>query len=336
LNQPQQHAEHILERAILCEASDIHFCPYGENVYVYFRVNGKRQADSTITLEDYAPLLSYFKFTSGMDIGEILKPQDGISHFSSTITPCALRLSTLPVHSTESLAIRILPQERVPQLHQLFLFPYQLQRMKQWITQQSGIIVFTGPTGSGKTTTLYALLTSLLQERSYQTITLEDPIEQELRDILQVQVNEKAGIDYNAGLKAALRHDPDIIMVGEIRDQKTAEFAFHAAHTGHLVLTTLHAKNAYGTIYRLLEMGISKADLEQTLISIASQQLLPLANVHEESPLPPRAGILELLEGNLLQDAIYGHPPNQSNQYRSFPQLRRKAYALGYITQESL
>ncbi|KGX85005.1 competence type IV pilus ATPase ComGA [Pontibacillus marinus] len=338
MNQAQQHAEHILENAITCEASDIHFCPYGDNVYIYFRINGKRQSDSIISSSDYAPLLSYFKFTSGMDIGEILKPQNGISHFQAKKTPCTLRLSTLPVNSTESLAIRILPQERIPQLHQLFMFPYQLQRMKKWITNQSGIIVFTGPTGSGKTTTLYALLSSLLQEKSYQTITLEDPIEQELQDILQVQVNEKAGIDYNAGLKAALRHDPDIIMVGEIRDKKTAEFAFHAAHTGHLVLTTLHAKNAYGTIFRLLEMGISKTDLEQTLISIASQQLLPttIANPHEPQRAPHRAAILELLEGSLLRNAINGDPPQQSNKYRSFSHLRRKAYALGYISQESI
>jgi len=270
LNQAQQHAEHILENAITCEASDIHFCPYGDNVYIYFRVNGKRQSDSIISSTDYAPLLSYFKFTSGMDIGEILKPQNGISHFQSKKTPCALRLSTLPVNSTESLAIRILPQERIPQLNQLFMFPYQLHRMKKWITHQSGIIVFTGPTGSGKTTTLYALLSSLLQEKS------------------------------------------------------------------HLVLTTLHAKNAYGTIYRLLEMGISKTDLEQTLISIASQQLLPISNPHDQQNIPHRAAILELLEGRLLQNAINGDPPQQSNQYRSFSHLRRKAYALGYIAQESL
>lgn len=336
MSNPQYQAESILEDALDRHASDIHFCPYGENVYVYFRLNGEREYYSILPLEQYAPLLSYFKFTSGMDIGEIFKPQDGISHFTRSHASCALRLSTLPVHSTESLAIRLLPQERIPQLHQLFMFPYQLNRLKKWITHQSGIIVFTGPTGSGKTTTLYALLTALLQERSYQTITLEDPIEQELRDILQVQVNEKAGIDYNAGLKAALRHDPDIIMVGEIRDQKTAEFAFRAAHTGHLVLTTLHAKNAYGTIFRLLEMGISQTDLEQTLIAIASQQLLPIHHTQSSLKCTSRAAILELLEGALLQNAIQGNPPIHSTLYRSFSHLRRKAYALGYIHPDTI
>src|SRR5699024_4542443 len=107
---------------------------------------------------------------------------------------------------------------------------------------------FTGPTGSGKTTTLYALLQTVLQEKSIQTITLEDPIEKDMDNILQVQVNEKAGITYQTGLKAALRHDPDVIMVGEIRDEQTAQFAFNASLTGHLVLSTLHAKNAQGTI----------------------------------------------------------------------------------------
>src|SRR5699024_1228537 len=124
---------------------------------------------------------------------------------------------------------------------QLFLFPNQLARMENWMTNRAGIILFTGPTGSGKTTTLYALLQATLQEKSYQTITLEDPIEKDIHDILQVQVNEKAGITYQTGLKAALRHDPDIIMVGEIRDEHTAQFAFNASLTGHLVLSTLHA-----------------------------------------------------------------------------------------------
>lgn len=329
-------SQNILAKAIKQNASDIHICPYGDRVMIYFRIHGVRVLDHYISLEEYKPLLSYFKFTSGMDIGEQVKPQNGISTFKSHSTTYSLRLSTLPIQATESLAIRLLPQENIPKLQQLFIFPSQLLHMKQWISQRSGIIVLTGPTGSGKTTTLYALLTSLLKEKSFQAITLEDPIEQNLNDILQVQVNEKAGMDYNAGLKAALRHDPDILMVGEIRDHKTAEFAFHAAHTGHLVLTTLHAKDAFGTLFRLLEMGISKGDLEQTLIAVASQQLIPIhTNISTIQP-SMRGAILELLDGDILSKALNGSPPQTHTKYQSFYRLRRKAYALGYTSMENI
>src|SRR5690606_33165554 len=159
---------------------------------------------------------------------------------------------------------------------QLFLFKNQLTKIKQWMNFRAGLILISGPTGSGKTTTLYALLEETLKNGSFQTITLEDPIEKNIDDILQVQVNEKAGITYQTGLKAALRHDPDIIMVGEIRDRHTAKFALEASLTGHLVLSTIHAKNTIGTIQRLLEMGLTRVELEQSLIGISSIQLIPI------------------------------------------------------------
>src|SRR5699024_10635254 len=148
-----------------------------------------------------------------------------------------------------------------------------------------------------------ALLQATLQEKSYQTITLEDPIEKDIHDILQVQVNEKAGITYQTGLKAALRHDPDIIMVGEIRDEHTAQFAFNASLTGHLVLSTHHAIDALGTVPRLLEMGIKRSDLQQSLIAVAALELLPI-NVNDTTVR--RAAILELLDGEELENTING------------------------------
>ncbi len=273
-------------------------------------------------------LLTYYKFTAGMDIGEIRKPQDGKINFQSENKTYALRLSTLPVSSSESLALRILPQSDVLQLEKLFLFPTQLTTIKEWISSKSGLILLTGPTGSGKTTTLYALLQALLLEQSYQTITLEDPVEKQIDHILQVQVNEKAGMSYQTGLKAALRHDPDILMVGEIRDKSTAQFAFQAALTGHLVLSTLHARDAFGTVHRLMEMGIQKTDLEQTLIAVASLQLLPM-KTHTQTPA--RAAILELLDKQLLHDAIRGTDPQSQPGFFSFDRLRRKAYTYGFI-----
>lgn len=326
-------SDQILAKAVQALASDIHFYPFHEQTNVYFRIHGKRLLYDTIPLSQYRLLLVHFKFTSGMDIGEIRKPQNGkmTYHRPDSVSSFDLRLSTLPVNDMESLAIRILPQDDQYNLNQLFLFPFQLKRLKHWITNRAGLVLLTGPTGSGKTTTLYALLESIIQEKSYQTITLEDPIEKEINNILQVQVNEKAGITYQSGLKAALRHDPDIIMIGEIRDRYIAKFAFEASLTGHLVLSTLHAKNANGTIHRLLEMGITKVELQQSLLAVAALQLLPIQFRNTKR----RAAIMELMDGKMLDSAIKGGEDDLT-LYHSFEYLRKKAYAYGFISKEDI
>ncbi|MFD1360689.1 competence type IV pilus ATPase ComGA [Lentibacillus salinarum] len=323
----------LLQTAVNANASDIHFYPFSDQVTIYFRVFGKRIRHRTISANQYQLLLTYYKFTSGMDIGEVRKPQNGTTIHEQFDHHYALRLSTLPVAQTESLAIRILPQESNLTLDNLFLFPNQLNKLKKWITNKSGIILLTGPTGSGKTTTLYALLQKILTEKSYQTITLEDPIEKEINDILQVQVNEKAGMTYQTGLKAALRHDPDIIMIGEIRDRFTAQFAFDASLTGHLVLSTLHAKNAAGTVQRLIELGMKETDLKQSLIAVAALQLLPVQiNQH----VARRGAIMELLDGTLLEDTIInGGDMLSTDHFHTFDHLRKKAFAYGFIAEET-
>lgn len=325
--------DQILAHAIDIHASDIHFYPFAAETKIYIRVHGKRIFYRTIPTARYELLLTYYKFTSGMDIGETRKPQNGVLFHKTQSIHYHLRLSTLPVNKNESLAIRLLPQEKNLALKNAFLFPYQLNKLYQWMQHRSGLILFTGPTGSGKTSTLYALLQSIIQDGSYQTITLEDPIEKNLSDILQVQINEKAGITYQAGLKAALRHDPDIIMVGEIRDDFTAQFAFEASLTGHLVLSTLHAKNARGTIGRLLEMGLKASDLEQSLLGIASLQLLPLYFSNEAQG---RAAIMETLDGEELENVLLRHHETVGHQSTSFNHLRKKAYAYGFISEREL
>lgn len=325
-------SEKLLAAAYKIYASDIHFYPFQEKTHIYFRMNGKRFFHQAVSVEQYNLLLTYYKFTSSMDIGEIRKPQNGvITHHTSNST-YSLRLSTLPVNHTESLAIRILPQEENLTLERLFLFPKQLNTLKKWITNRAGLILLSGPTGSGKTTTLYALLEAVLKDSSYQAITLEDPVEKSINDILQVQVNEKAGISYQTGLKAALRHDPDIIMIGEIRDKYTAKFAFEASLTGHLVLSTLHAKNTFGTIHRLMDMGLSSSDLKQSLIGVASLELLP---IHLEATGNKRTAIMELLDGPLLEQIIDGEEPTMTQNFQSFEYLRKKALAYGFITEET-
>jgi len=330
---PAQVLSHtLLHAAFEVQASDIHFYPFKDHTDIYFRVHGRREFYQQILNSEYQLLLTYYKFTSKMDIGENRRPQNGAITYQVRMKKYALRLSTLPVSHMESLAIRILPQQDNLTLDELFLFPNQSKNLKKWMSHHAGIILLTGPTGSGKSTTLYALLESVLDNTPYQTITLEDPIEKDLPNILQVQVNEKAGITYQTGLKAALRHDPDILMIGEIRDKYTARFAFDAALTGHLVLSTLHAKNAIGTIHRLREIGISQSDLEQSLIAIAAIELLPLEINHE---VKRRTAILEMLDDELLEKAVNGQTINHAYPFQSFSHLRKKAYAYGFISEKA-
>ncbi len=321
-------SEKLIKSAISQDVTDIHFLPSSHRTDIFFRIHGKRKLFKDVPFRQYQQILSFYKFTSGMDIGEVRKPQNGtIPYTSGRGQAYSLRLSTLPVKDSESLAIRILPQTETPSLDHLCLFPFQLAKLKNMIAARAGIILFTGPTGSGKTTTLYALLQSLLDRFSPQVITLEDPIEKELNQVIQVQVNEKAGLSYQTGLKAVLRHDPDILMLGEIRDEKTARIAVQAAYTGHLVLSTLHAIDAYGTIKRLLDMEINRSDLQQVLLGVCALQLIPIylpgANVG-------RAAVLELLDKKRLSESISGYNPYLSPSFPTFSRLRRKAYAYGF------
>ncbi len=331
LNSALPIVERLLNKAIDQQATDIHFYPFSNEAKIYFRLQGKRIFQQAISIKHYELVLTYFKFSSGMDIGISKKPQDGsIPHETHPSGMYSLRLSTLPLSELESLAIRILPQEEQLPLERLFLFSHQLKVIKKWTENRAGIILLTGPTGSGKSTTLYALLQNIIKEKSFQAITLEDPIERRLDNVLQVQINEKAGVTYQAGLKAVLRHDPDMIMIGELRDNETAAFAFNASLTGHLVLSTLHAKNAQGTIYRLLEMGIKQQDLLQSLVAVAALQLIP---IKMKDNITRRAAILELLEGEKLKKTILTGKSIKEDENHSFEHLRRKAYAYGFFSE---
>lgn len=328
-------ANMLLEHACKQQSSDIHFYPdpIHDVTKIYYRILGKRKYIKSIKQALYKVILTYFKFTSNMDIGESRRPQNGILTFESKHKEhYSLRLSTLPLSNHESLTIRILPQEKNPTLEQLFLFPTQFKKMKDWLRQPSGIILFTGPTGCGKSTTMYALLEALLKDSTVQAITLEDPIERKLNEVLQVEVNEKAGVSYQTGLKAALRHDPDILMIGEIRDEETAHFAFEAALTGHLVLSTLHAKDTIGTIDRLIDLGINRVDIEQSLISVAAIRLLPIKRMKQ---VQQRAAIVELLDDIDLLNTIKGENKNMEYKQHTFQRLMEKAYIYGFITKET-
>ncbi|UOQ85995.1 competence type IV pilus ATPase ComGA [Gracilibacillus salinarum] len=326
MNKASAISNHILQAAIEAHASDIHFIPRHQDIHIFFRCNGTRIYHSSIAKDQYALVLAYYKFAGQMDIGENRSPQQGALYYTFRTNSYSLRLYTLPIKNNESFAIRILPQQEIQHLKRLFLFHNQFQTVEKWLTMKTGLILLTGATGSGKSTTLYALLQAFAKTSHFQIITLEDPIEKPLDNVVQVQVNEKAGITYDAGLKAALRHDPDILMIGEIRDAKTAKFAFHAANTGHLVLSTLHANHAKGTIHRLLEMGITPVDIDQNLQAVASIQLVSL---QVRKFAKQRAAILDILEKQHIKSIL--HDQQDTNQ-SSFEHLRRKAYAFGYLT----
>lgn len=334
-NQAASYVKKLLFDAFQQEASDIHFYPATQcnEVAIYYRVLGSRQLKQKISKAFYQLILTYFKFSAAMDIGETRRPQDGtMSWYINHTEYYELRLSTLPLHESESLTIRIFPQTNHFTLEELFLFPAQLTQMKKWLTKKAGLILFTGPTGSGKTTTMYALLQSLQQEQAYQIVTLEDPIERKLADIIQVEVNEKAGITYQTGLKAALRHDPDVLLIGEIRDEYTARQAVRAALTGHLVLSTLHAKDALSTLERLNDLGIQRHDLKQVLLAIAAMQLIP---IKQFDIVNRRAAIVELLDEPLIKALLEGKT-FAKEQFYTFQKLKEKAYIYGFITQETL
>lgn len=295
----------------------------------------------TLSKEECERLISHFKFTASMDIGEKRRPQSGAYSFSHNGHSIGLRFSTLPSSKNESMVIRILPQENQIPYYQISIFPELTRKLIALLKHAHGLIILTGPTGSGKTTTLYSLLALTAEMVTRNVITLEDPIEKQSDTVLQVQVNEKAGVSYASGLKAILRHDPDIIMVGEIRDKETAEIAVRAALTGHLVLTTMHTREAKGAIYRLNEFGVNWLEIEQTLIAVTAQRLVELTCPYCKGECSPycysstrgkRGSVFEILTGGALTSAKrQARGEKEFYPYKTIRDMIIKGIALGYI-----
>lgn len=267
-------AENLLHLALAQGASDMHIEPDGQGVRVRIRVDGLLQQLCVLPRTQQSTLLTQLKVWSGMDIAEKRVPQDGrllLEHEGSEVD---LRLASLPTVNGEKLAIRFLQrQDNLLQLEQLQFSESNLQRYRQLFHQPNGLVLLTGPTGSGKTTTLYATLQEL-DAAAGNIITLEDPVEYKLAGINQVAVNRRSGLTFAAGLRSVVRQDPDVIMLGEIRDEETAAMAVHAALTGHLVLSTLHTNDAIGAVYRLLDMGIADYLLAAGLRGVLAQRLV--------------------------------------------------------------
>jgi competence protein ComGA len=330
-----------LKDAFRSGASDIHIIPREKDTLIKFRLGNQLLPRFTLEQADCDRLISHFKFTASMDIGEKRRPQSGAYSYQYLDTKIGLRISTLPAYKNESMVIRLLPQQNQIPSYQLSLFPETSQKLISLLKHAHGLIIFTGPTGSGKTTTLYSMLSETSEIVNRNIITLEDPIEKPNDTVLQVQVNERAGISYAAGLKAILRHDPDIIMVGEIRDKETAETAVRASLTGHLVLTTMHTRDAKGAIYRLIEFGINWQEIEQTLIAVTAQRLVELTCRYCEEGCSPfcyssgsgkRGNVFEILTGRDLASVLKEARGEKLHyQYKTLKDAITKGIALGYI-----
>ena len=264
----------ILRHAVEGHASDIHIEPTREALRVRFRVDGILHTSLTLPKETHAPLASRIKIMSNLKIDETRVPQDGRFHQEVMERGIDFRVSTLPTAFGEKVVIRVLdPGGSVQTLEDLGLSGLSLQVIQENIDRPYGLILITGPTGSGKSTTLYAML-QILNDESSNIVSLEDPIEYYIPGVNQSQVRPEIDYDFANGLRHVVRQDPDIIMVGEIRDKETAQLAIQAALTGHLVLATLHTNNALGVIPRLIDMGVDPFLIAPTLILAIAQRLV--------------------------------------------------------------
>ena len=262
----------LLENAYKLQASDIHLEPQEKYLQIRYRIDGKLILIYKASNKISNFLISYLKLISNLDIAEKRLPQDGKFIFSAQNID--IRISTIPVLFGEKVVLRLLGnKENLLNLNQMGFSKTNLKYFKDMISASSGLIVITGPVNSGKSTLLYASL-NYLNRLDTNIITIEDPVELNLDGINQMQVNQKAGMDFAVALRASLRQDPDVVMIGEIRDEVVAKQAITTALTGHLVLTTLHTKNALGVPARLIDLGVSPVMLSIALLGMTSQRLV--------------------------------------------------------------
>jgi len=264
----------IIMQAVKDGASDIHVEPAKTNVRIRFRIDGVLHEEMKFPRQLHAPLVSRFKILAKLDIAERRIPQDGRIPLRVEGREIDLRVATLPTVWGEKVTMRILDKSSILiGIERLGFESDDLQVFKKIIQKPYGILFATGPTGSGKTTTLYAILNELNSQEK-NLISIEDPIEYQLPGVAQAQVNVKAGLTFAGGLKSMLRQDPDIVMVGELRDKETAEVAVHASLTGHLVLATIHANDTASTITRLYHMGVEPFLVSSSVIGVLAQRLV--------------------------------------------------------------
>lgn len=264
----------IIQQAVLIGASDIHFDPQADALLIRYRVDGLMRTERTLPLNMQGILAARIKVMAGLNVAERRLPQDGRVEMNVESRKIDIRISTLPTIHGEKIVMRILDlSQSLMDLEQLGFSPHNLDLFRKGIGSSHGIVFITGPTGSGKTTTLYSALARLNRE-DVNIMTIEDPVEYRMRGINQIQVNPRTGLTFARGLRAILRQDPNIVMVGEIRDVETAEIAVRAAMTGHLVLSTLHSNSSVNAITRLIDMGVEPFLVASSLRCVVAQRLV--------------------------------------------------------------
>lgn len=332
-------AKALIEEALQLGASDIHIMPMNTDYQIYMRCQGQLVEWENQPIAWGKQLISYFKFLADMDVGEKRRPQSGAMSYTAMDEIVELRFSTMTnVKLLESLVIRVLRINLQEQESLNVLFPQAYEVLRGLMYRKSGLVLFSGPVGSGKTTTIYQLLRERYRQDAIQIITMEDPVEIHEEHFLQVEVNERADIGYDTIIKASLRHHPDILMIGEIRDEETARMAIRGALTGHLMIATIHAKNALGVLGRLQELQVTSEQLSQTLIGVTSQRLVPrycpICRGRCQSSCDyldlsqKRTAIIEWIAGDALQGFFAGDSvaPELSINHQL-----RKAWSYGFI-----
>ena len=290
----------ILLEAVEARASDVHIEPFEKVLRVKYRIDGMLQEVPPPPRHLYAAIVSRIKIMGGMNIAERFVPQDGHIAFRAPRGTVDIRVGTVPTVFGESVALRLLDRTvGLRDLQSVGMPAQQLRHFGHVLEKPHGIILVTGPTGSGKTTTLYAALNKIYSPHK-KIITIEDPVEYQLDGVNQIPVNRKRGVDFAAGLRAILRQDPDVIMVGEIRDRETADIAIRAAMTGHLVFSTLHTNDAAGAVTRLIDMGVEPFLLASSLEGVLAQRLVRRVCEHckvRDEPSPEALARLGMRNG---------------------------------------
>ena len=303
--------DNLIEQAIDFKASDIHLEPSTESLRVRLRQDGLLNDHKSLPLWIQEPILVRLKILADIDITDKRIPHDGSFTFNGFRHSANIRVSTLPVQGGEKCVLRILPtsSHQAPKLSALRLSPASEAFLKDVFNSPQGLFLVTGPTGSGKTSTLHAGLQEILHKQVNVT-TIEDPVEYPLDGAAQVQVNEKCGFTFAVALRAILRQDPDVIMVGEIRDKETAQIALRAAQTGHLVVSTLHTNSAKAGFTRLKDLGVSQTALQESLLGVMAQRLLRCRPA-QGHPYSGRRAVVEILkpdgtyvDGTLRENAL--------------------------------
>ena len=287
----------LIREAVEMRATDIHFETTREGLRVRYRIDGILHEVATHPRKLSAPVISRLKLMAGLNIAEHRLPQDGRLRFRVGGEDFDIRVSTIPTVNGEGVVLRLLVRQKgLLSLERLGLEEDHYQLFLDLINHPNGILLVTGPTGSGKTTTLYAAL-SVLNQPDRKIITIEDPVEYQLPGISQIQVKPEIGLTFATALRSILRHDPDIILVGEIRDLETAEIAVQAALTGHLVFSTLHTRDALGAAVRLADMGVEPYLIAASTVGLVAQRLVRVLCTHCAEEAEPPAEFLKALEG---------------------------------------